>query len=433
MPFPTPGAGELRISRSSPHESMGQPPQSPGSDDDIRAGKRFARLLDPESRGDGEVEQDGDSQRDDPLKEPHSQARGAAREDASTSRLADEQQGFQVSGSGKDVDLALPGKSGEAFERLVADLRVKSAREKLLLTPKTSSRVHERISPAHVAKLAMLAGQVSTKGAMASAQKRSNPEGAITATPSRDIARRADAQHIAHHRDDQGAESVEQLVDDSPYRPARGDEDPAAREGRARSRSPQDFGQRGEVQKVTSPRETLDTVVSKLHRAEQLPVRDPAATPRVITTRQMLPARQYLGARVADLAQARTELVRMKATQTGGVLELDIGVEHTERATLRLEIEDGKARAICRCRAPEALGEVQKMVDSIREVLSRAGMELDQVDVQLERDGGSGDGSREHAKDQRSDNGREGSHARRDTCGDDDLEVIVSGLIHVIG
>jgi flagellar hook-length control protein FliK len=124
----------------------------------------------------------------------------------------------------------------------------------------------------------------------------------------------------------------------------------------------------------------------------------------------------------------------MKATQTGGVLELDIGVEHAHKATLRLEVEDGKARAICRCRAPEAVAEAHKMVDSLRDVLARAGMELGEVDVRFEGgDGDRGDSHREASHENANNQAHTRAERERMREENEGLEVIVSGLVHVIG
>lgn len=412
-------------------ESRDMQTQAPRVGDELATershGDRFSKLLEPKSRGEGAL--DDASSRRQPEREQREidGALEAATPDAEESFEQTKQDEKSPFGG------AFGGRSSEAFEQLVADLRVKNAREKLLLAPRKSTRVHKNLSSTHVARLALLSGQpgltsADFKGPDAKATSPSIPSlKARGARGAGELSQGEQAPGAREHRELRGRTAASKNHEKSQH----SDQDPAASENVATASSPQT--EVPSLERAVSPREALDTIVSKLHRADQLPAREPASAP--IITRQMLPTSHTRGAaHLADLAQAREQLVRMKATQTGGVLELDIGVEHAHKATLRLEVEDGKARAICRCRAPEAVAEAHKMVDSLRDVLARAGMELGEVDVRFEGgDGDRGDSHREASHENANNQAHTRAERERMREENEGLEVIVSGLVHVIG
>ncbi|MEC9441252.1 MAG: hypothetical protein VYE40_09135 [Myxococcota bacterium] len=423
----------MQIPASILGESRGAQAQTNRTSDELAGerahGDKFARYLDPKSRGEEEQEEVSSrrSKEDRVERDVAAPEEGASRDDLeqSTQTTNDDEQRAKHHG----LERALHARSSDAFEQIVADLRVKNAREKLLLTPKKATRVHKNLSSAHVARLSLLVGQGGGQA------KHSAPRSAPLAVSGerRQTFGAVEVRERAQSAKSEGRSPADEPDDHASAKQTytHSEHEGAASETTSTSHSPR--GESPVLERIASPREALDTIVSRLHRADQLPVREAASSP--IITRQMLPASPARGmARMTDLAQARGQLVRMKATQTGGVLELDIGVEHTQKATLRLEVEDGKARAICRCHAPEGVVEAQKMVDSLRDVLARAGMELGEVDVRFEGESGQRDGSRQDGA-----SSRDGEGAKSNAAGvrilaeDDGLEVIVSGLIHVIG
>lgn len=176
-------------------------------------------------------------------------------------------------------------------------------------------------------------------------------------------------------------------------------------------------------------RPKVEEIAARIRAMPAAPVVDPGKISAKV--RQILPGGRP-PAPLRDVEQVRPQLMRMQATQTGGVLEIDLPVEAVERAHLRLEVDQGKARALCRCHGPDAAAEVQRITQEIRQVLERAGLDLTEVEVHVEADT-RGDrhtsARRDHSPDA---NGRSAASGGEETTHEAESTVIVSGLIHVM-
>ena len=133
---------------------------------------------------------------------------------------------------------------------------------------------------------------------------------------------------------------------------------------------------------------SLDEVVSQLKASPSLSLFDPGRIDRGVG--QILPGRKPSRSSNA-LGRVRRQIVHLKMTRTGGSLEIDLPVRAVDEATLRIDVDRGQARAVCTCTSARGGADVQRLVEEIREIMTRSGLELTSIDIAYDdtpREGG---------------------------------------------